>query len=156
MPAGSAAAIRRSRVSKSSASVRRRSASPTEWVTSFRRCSGRRRSRSVAESVVMRPAFLAAAVLGLALAACSGGGSSGGGGSPGGGGPPPTQVPTFPPTPTPGPSSVPSATPTPSTPLRHLVFIIEENRSFDNLFGAYPGADGVPTNAPCQVSQWYP
>ena len=29
------------------------------------------------------------------------------------------------------------------TPIKHVVFIIKENRSFDNLFGRFPGANGV-------------
>jgi phospholipase C len=28
--------------------------------------------------------------------------------------------------------------------LRHLVFIMQENRSFDTYFGTYPGANGIP------------
>jgi len=28
-------------------------------------------------------------------------------------------------------------------PIKHVVFIIKENRSFDNFFGRFPGADGV-------------
>jgi phospholipase C len=28
-------------------------------------------------------------------------------------------------------------------PIQHVVFIIKENRSFDNMFGTYPGADGA-------------
>lgn len=28
--------------------------------------------------------------------------------------------------------------------LKHLVFIIQENRSFDSFFGTFPGADGIP------------
>jgi phospholipase C len=28
--------------------------------------------------------------------------------------------------------------------IRHVVIIMQENRSFDNYFGAYPGADGIP------------
>ena len=31
--------------------------------------------------------------------------------------------------------------------LDHLIFIVQENRSFDHYFGTYPGADGIPTNA---------
>jgi len=31
--------------------------------------------------------------------------------------------------------------------LQHLIFIVQENRSFDQYFGTYPGADGIPTNA---------
>ncbi len=50
------------------------------------------------------------------------------------------------------PSTTP-ARPIPSTPepegvfkLEHLIFIVQENRSFDHYFGTYPGADGIPTN----------
>jgi phospholipase C len=32
----------------------------------------------------------------------------------------------------------------PTTPIRHLVVLMQENHSFDNYFGTYPGADGVP------------
>src|SRR5438105_11753529 len=28
-------------------------------------------------------------------------------------------------------------------PLKHIVFIVKENRTFDNYFGKYPGADGT-------------
>ncbi len=28
-------------------------------------------------------------------------------------------------------------------PIKHVVFVVKENRSFDNLFGRFPGADGV-------------
>src|SRR5207248_9025364 len=28
--------------------------------------------------------------------------------------------------------------------IRHVVIIIQENRSFDNYFGTYPNADGIP------------
>jgi phospholipase C len=30
-------------------------------------------------------------------------------------------------------------------PIKHIVFIIKENRTFDNYFGRYPGADGATT-----------
>ena len=30
-------------------------------------------------------------------------------------------------------------------PIRHFVFIVKENRSFDSYFGAFPGADGAST-----------
>jgi phospholipase C len=30
--------------------------------------------------------------------------------------------------------------------LDHLIFIVQENRSFDHYFGTYPGADGIPRN----------
>ncbi len=28
--------------------------------------------------------------------------------------------------------------------IQHFVFIMQENRSFDHYFGAYPGVDGLP------------
>ena len=33
----------------------------------------------------------------------------------------------------------------PTTPIRHLVVLMQENHSFDNYFGTYPGADGPPS-----------
>jgi phospholipase C len=30
-------------------------------------------------------------------------------------------------------------------PIKHVIFIVDENRSFDNFFGKYPGADGTTT-----------
>jgi phospholipase C len=30
------------------------------------------------------------------------------------------------------------------TPIRHIVTLMQENHSFDNYFGTYPGADGIP------------
>ena len=32
----------------------------------------------------------------------------------------------------------------PNTPIEHLVVIMQENHTFDNYFGTYPGADGIP------------
>jgi len=32
------------------------------------------------------------------------------------------------------------------TPIQHLVFVMQENHTFDNYFGTYPGADGTPAN----------
>jgi phospholipase C len=29
--------------------------------------------------------------------------------------------------------------------INHLIFIVQENRSFDHYFGTFPGADGIPT-----------
>ncbi len=34
----------------------------------------------------------------------------------------------------------------PGAKLDHLIFIVQENRSFDHYFGTYPGADGIPTD----------
>jgi phospholipase C len=32
---------------------------------------------------------------------------------------------------------------TTATPIKHVVFVIKENRTFDNMFGRFPGANGV-------------
>src|SRR5438270_13278221 len=32
-----------------------------------------------------------------------------------------------------------------TTPISHIVFMIKENRSFDNMFGTFPGANGATT-----------
>jgi phospholipase C len=40
--------------------------------------------------------------------------------------------------------------------LKHLIFIVQENRSFDNYFGTYPGADGIPSPLPCLPSGEHP
>jgi phospholipase C len=32
----------------------------------------------------------------------------------------------------------------PTTPIRHFVVLMQENHTFDNYFGTYPGVDGVP------------
>jgi phospholipase C len=34
------------------------------------------------------------------------------------------------------------------TPIRHVVILMQENRSFDHYFGLFPGADGLPPCAP--------
>jgi phospholipase C len=48
------------------------------------------------------------------------------------------------------PAASTSVTPLPGSPdgatrwpIEHVVFLIKENRTFDNLFGTFPGADGV-------------
>jgi phospholipase C len=43
------------------------------------------------------------------------------------------------------------ASPLPATPIQHLVVLMQENHSFDNYFGTYPGADGLPANAQMPV-----
>ncbi|HET6504897.1 MAG TPA: alkaline phosphatase family protein [Amycolatopsis sp.] len=34
----------------------------------------------------------------------------------------------------------------PGTPIKHVIEIMVENHTFDNLFGTFPGADGIPAN----------
>lgn len=47
--------------------------------------------------------------------------------------------------------SVSASPPTPAqqqaSPIRHVIEIMLENHTFDNLFGDFPGADGIPSNA---------
>jgi len=40
--------------------------------------------------------------------------------------------------------TVEQVTPTGIQKIRHVVMIVQENRSFDSYFGTYPGADGIP------------
>jgi phospholipase C len=63
------------------------------------------------------------------LAACSGGGGGGGGGNFLAGGPVP----------------MPLGTPIAGSPIQHVIVVIQENRSFDNLFNGFPNADSVQT-----------
>jgi phospholipase C len=45
------------------------------------------------------------------------------------------------------PTSVPSREPLHGIEhLQHLIFIVQENRSFDHYFGTFPGADGIPVD----------
>jgi phospholipase C len=39
----------------------------------------------------------------------------------------------------------PAATAASASPIKHVVMIIKENHSFDNIFGTFPGADGAST-----------
>ena len=50
------------------------------------------------------------------------------------------------------PGSSPTASVSPTSPIpqainkiKHVIVIMQENRSFDSYFGTYPGADGIPT-----------
>lgn len=47
-----------------------------------------------------------------------------------------------------------AATPT-ATPIKHFLYLMQENHSFDNYFGTYPGADGFPedTCVPLRVDE---
>jgi phospholipase C len=36
-----------------------------------------------------------------------------------------------------------------ATPIRHFIYLMQGDRTFDNYFGTYPGADGIPAGA-CQ------
>ncbi|MDV3244330.1 MAG: alkaline phosphatase family protein [Nitrososphaerales archaeon] len=47
--------------------------------------------------------------------------------------------------------AIAAATPA-DIPIKHLVFIIQENHSFDNYFSAYPGANGIPPGTKIPVN----
>ena len=49
-----------------------------------------------------------------------------------------------------------AATPAGIQKIRHVVVIMQENRSFDSYFGTYPGADGLPRNAAGQFTTCVP
>jgi phospholipase C len=57
-----------------------------------------------------------------------------------GAGTPPTAVP-------PGPFATPTPIPDGLETIDHLIFIVQENRSFDHYFGTFPGADGIDFRA---------
>jgi phospholipase C len=40
----------------------------------------------------------------------------------------------------------PGGPPNSSTPIEHFIVLMQENHSFDNYFGTYPGADGIPAD----------
>jgi len=48
------------------------------------------------------------------------------------------------------PATGPAGQSATTTPIKHFVFLMQGDRSFDNLFGTYPGADGIPAGA-CQA-----
>jgi phospholipase C len=47
--------------------------------------------------------------------------------------------------PTGSPHGSPSASGPATNPIKHVIFLVKENRSFDDYFGRYPGADGTTT-----------
>jgi phospholipase C len=42
------------------------------------------------------------------------------------------------------PAAAGRSAPAPATPIEHFIVLMQENHSFDNYFGTYPGADGIP------------
>ena len=41
-------------------------------------------------------------------------------------------------------ADMPSQEVKPNTPIEHFVVLMQENHTFDNYFGTYPRADGIP------------
>ena len=50
----------------------------------------------------------------------------------------------------PAQAAAPSS-PQPATPIQHLVILMQENHTFDNYFGTYQGADGLPSGTKMPV-----
>ncbi len=65
----------------------------------------------------------------------------------------PDAAPTFTPV---GTDPVPLAGPSGIRKLDHLIFIVQENRSFDHYFGTFPGADGFPRDAQGRIDVCVP
>jgi len=82
-----------------------------------------------ARKVADRPMRVFAVLMLLMTAGCSGGGHTA------------TRAST---------AAAPSTSPVASAPslgihkIRHVIIVMQENRSFDSYFGTYPGADGIP------------
>jgi phospholipase C len=53
-------------------------------------------------------------------------------------------------------AATPSEVNGPKTPVQHLIVEMQENHSFDNYFGTYPGADGIPANVCMPVDPTVP
>jgi phospholipase C len=49
--------------------------------------------------------------------------------------------------------AVPSPTSPAAAPIQHVVILLQENRSFDNVFAGFPGADTV-MSGPCLPAPW--
>src|SRR5215470_8372373 len=56
----------------------------------------------------------------------------------------PAQGLSIPTAPRPPGQARPDTTPQGLSLIRHVIIIMQENRSFDSYFGVYPGADGIP------------
>jgi phospholipase C len=48
------------------------------------------------------------------------------------------------------------AEPQTKTPINHLIVLMQENHTFDNYFGTYPGADGIPAGTKMPVDPLNP
>ena len=52
------------------------------------------------------------------------------------------------------PAASPSPTPLPEHPIEHVVVLLQENHTFDNYFGTFPGANGVSLEQLGRCSDW--
>jgi phospholipase C len=51
--------------------------------------------------------------------------------------------------PSPAPGASPAQVALARQHIKHIIFVIKENRTFDNMFGRYPGADGATQGTTC-------
>jgi phospholipase C len=92
-------------------------------------------------------------IAGLAWAGRRGAGESGENGESGGNGSAPAQR-TSPSGSPPGTSPTPLPTIEPgSTPVKHVVFVVKENRTFNNYFATYPGAAGATSGGTIRCTE---
>lgn len=80
------------------------------------------------------------------VAGCGGSGAVSASSS--GGDPSPGATPTPTPTATPTPSATPTPTPPAGSKLSNIIVVVMQNRSFDHLFGTFPGANGIQPGEP--------
>ncbi|MEP6757705.1 MAG: alkaline phosphatase family protein [Actinomycetota bacterium] len=52
-------------------------------------------------------------------------------------------------------SNPPPSTIQPGNPIKHVIFLVKENHSFDNYFGKYPGADGATEGPTLKCDQGF-
>ncbi|SCE77943.1 phospholipase C [Micromonospora echinospora] len=52
--------------------------------------------------------------------------------------------------------AAPPGQPATSTPIRHFVYLMQENHTFDNYFGTRPGVDGIPEDVCMPVKRGQP
>src|SRR4029450_6970190 len=48
------------------------------------------------------------------------------------------------------------ARPENATPIKHFIFLMQENHSYDNYFGTYPRGDGIPASTCMPVDPFKP
>jgi phospholipase C len=84
----------------------------------------------------------------LFLIGCGGSGSSGAIASTGIPAATPSPTPAATPVPTPSPTPTPAPVPSPTPVFTNIVVIVMQNRSFDHLFGTFPGANGIKAGEP--------
>ncbi len=55
-----------------------------------------------------------------------------------------------------GQAAAPASASQTKTPIKHFISVMQENHTFDNYFGTYPGVDGIPANTCMPVDPFDP